>query len=506
MVTALSSTAKARTIPHWIGGKPTAGSQARLGDVYDPATGRVSARVPLAAADDVAGAIAAAVAAFPSWAATPPLKRARVLFRFKELIESHMDELARLITSEHGKVHEDARGSLQRGLEVVEFACGIPHLLKGEYSAQVGSGVDSFSTRQPLGVCAGITPFNFPAMVPMWMFPVAIACGNAFVLKPSEKVPSCSVRLAELFKEAGLPDGVFNVIHGDKPAVDALLDDRRVAAISFVGSTPVAEYIYRGAAAAGKRVQALGGAKNHLVVMPDADMDQVADALLGSAFGSAGERCMAISVAITVSEAADQLLKRLEPRIRSLKVGPGSDIASEMGPLVTADHRQRVLEYIESGVTEGATLVVDGRDTMADFHQGFFLGPSLFDHADAGMRIYAEEIFGPVLTMVRVADFDSAVKLVSEHEFGNGAAIFTRDGDAAREFAHNAEAGMIGINVPIPVPMAFHSFGGWKRSLFGDTAVHGAEGVRFYTRLKTVTSRWPTGIRRGADFHMPTMK
>lgn len=506
MVSALSSAETARTIPHWIGGKPTTGGQERLGDVYDPATGQVTARVPLAAADDVDAGVAAAVSAFPSWAATPPLKRARVLFRFKELIESNMDELAGLITSEHGKVLEDARGSLQRGLEVVEFACGIPHLLKGEYSAQVGSGVDSYSNRHPLGVCAGITPFNFPAMVPMWMFPVAIACGNTFVLKPSEKVPSCSVRLAELFKEAGLPDGVFNVVHGDKPAVDALLNDRRIAAISFVGSTPVAEYIYREASAAGKRVQALGGAKNHLVVMPDADMNQAADALLGSAFGSAGERCMAISVAVAVGEAADQLLGRLEPRIRALKVGPGTETESEMGPLVTGDHRQRVLEYIEAGVAEGATLVIDGREAMANFSDGFFLGPSLFDNADAGMRIYAEEIFGPVLTMVRVADFDTAVKLVSEHEFGNGAAIFTRDGDTAREFAHNAEAGMIGINVPIPVPMAFHSFGGWKRSLFGDTAVHGVEGVRFYTRLKTVTSRWPTGVRQGADFHMPTMK
>ncbi len=506
MATAEKEIATRRTIPHWINGTQTAGKQQRMADVFDPATGRVNARVPLATSGEVAAAIENARTAAPGWAATPPVKRARVLFRFKDLIDRHVDELAGIITCEHGKVIDDARGSLQRGLEVVEFACGIPHLLKGEYSGQVGSGVDSFSTRQPVGVCAGITPFNFPAMVPMWMFPVAIACGNTFVLKPSEKDPSCSVRMAELLSEAGLPDGVLNVVHGDKVAVDALLSSAHIAAVSFVGSTPVAEYVYREAAASGKRVQALGGAKNHLVVLPDADMDQAADALIGSAYGSAGERCMAISVAVAVGDAGDELVRRLEPRVRALTVGAGTDPDSEMGPLVTAEHRDRVLDYINSGIQEGANLLVDGRDRMGDFKAGFFLGPSLFDHADRDMRIYREEIFGPVLTIVRVADFDAALRLVSEHEFGNGAAVFTRDGDAAREFAYRAEAGMIGVNVPIPVPMAFHSFGGWKRSLFGDVAVHGMEGVRFYTRLKTVTSRWPTGIRQGAEFDMPTIE
>ena len=494
-------------IAHWIGGKETAGVSGRHGDVYNPALGRVSARVPYASSAEVAQAVAVAQAAFPGWAATPPLRRARVMFKFKELIERNMDALARLISSEHGKVVSDARGEVTRGLEVVEFACGIPHLLKGEYSEQVGTGVDSFSVRQPLGVCAGITPFNFPVMVPMWMFPVALACGNSFVLKPSERDPSASVFLAKLLEEAGLPAGVFNVVHGDKEAVDALLHDPRIAAISFVGSTPIAEYIYRTGTASGKRVQALGGAKNHLVVMPDADLDQAVDALTGAAYGSAGERCMAISVAVAVGSVADALVERLAQRARSLKINEGSDDAAEMGPLVTRAHLDKVTGYVAKGVQEGAQLVVDGRNVrVPGFEEGFFLGGCLFDRVEPAMSIYKEEIFGPVLSVVRVPDFDSAVDLINAHEYGNGVSLFTRDGDAAREFSMRVQIGMVGINVPIPVPMAFHSFGGWKRSLFGDHYVHGPEGVRFYTHLKTVTTRWPTGIRKGAEFVMPTMK
>jgi malonate-semialdehyde dehydrogenase (acetylating)/methylmalonate-semialdehyde dehydrogenase len=418
-----------------------------------------------------------------------------------------MDQLAALITSEHGKVVSDARGEVTRGLEVVEFACGIPHLLKGEFSEQVGTGVDSYSVRQPLGVCAGITPFNFPAMVPMWMFPVAIACGNTFVLKPSERDPSTSIRLARLLQEAGLPDGVFNVLHGDKVAVDALLADPRIAAVSFVGSTPIAEYIYRTATASGKRVQALGGAKNHLVVMPDADLDQAVDALTGAAYGSAGERCMAISVAVAVGAVADALVDRLAQRVKALKINAGTDESAEMGPLVTRQHLDKVAGYVAAGLAEGAKLVVDGRGVKVAGHEsGFFLGGCLFDQVRPDMTIYQEEIFGPVLSVVRVPDFDTAVDLVNRHEYGNGVSIFTRDGDAAREFSTRVQIGMVGINVPIPVPMAFHSFGGWKRSLFGDHYVHGPEGVRFYTHLKTITSRWPTGIRKGAEFVMPTMK
>jgi malonate-semialdehyde dehydrogenase (acetylating)/methylmalonate-semialdehyde dehydrogenase len=495
------------TLYHWIGGERVAGDGRNYGDVFDPAVGEVTARVPLGDAALVDRAVAAARAAFTGWAATPPLLRARVLFKFKALMESRLDDLARLVTREHGKVVDDAKGSIQRGLEVVEFACGIPQLLKGEFTEQVARGVDSYSLRQPLGVVAGITPFNFPAMVPMWMFPVAIACGNAFILKPSEKDPSASLMIADLFAQAGLPKGVFNVVHGAKEAVDAILHHPGIAAVSFVGSTPVAEYIYRTAAANQKRVQALGGAKNHLVVMPDADMDQAADALIGAAYGSAGERCMAVSVAVTVGNAAKPLLERLVPKARALRVGPGTDPAAQMGPLVTREHHAKVKGYVDLGVKEGAELVVDGRDIrLQGYENGYFLGPCLFDHVKPEMRIYKEEIFGPVLSVVRTKSFDEAATLVDKHAFGNGVAIFTRDGDAARDFASRTQTGMVGVNVPIPVPMAFHSFGGWKRSLFGDMSMHGPEGVRFYTRLKTVTARWPTGIRAGAEFVMPTTR
>ncbi len=479
----------------------------RWNEVFEPATGAVAARVPLASRAVTEQAIAAAAAAFPQWAGTPPLRRARIMFKFKELVERHADEIAALISREHGKVFSDAKGELIRGLEVVEFVCGIPQLLKGEFTEQIGSGIDSWSMRQPLGVCAGITPFNFPAMVPMWMFPVAISCGNTFVLKPSERDPSTSLRLAELLHEAGLPAGVFNVVNGDKEAVDTLLTDTRVAAVSFVGSTPIAEYIYATGAAHGKRVQALGGAKNHMVVLPDADLEQTVDNLVGAAYGSAGERCMAISVAVAVGGIAEPLVERLASRARTLKIGAGgpNQADTEMGPLVTRAHLDKVRAYVALGVAEGAQLVVDGREfTLAGHEQGFFLGGCLFDRVTPAMRIYREEIFGPVLCVVRVPDLDAAIALINGHEYGNGTAIFTRSGNAAREFARRIEVGMVGINVPIPVPMAFHSFGGWKRSLFGDHSVHGPEGVRFYTRLKTVTARWPTDIVDGNSFIMPT--
>ncbi len=495
------------TLGHFIDGQVVAGRSGRSGDVYDPARGEVQRRVAFAGADETRQAIRAALAAFPGWARTPPLKRARVLFRAKERIEKELDGLAAIVTSEHGKVLSDARGSVQRGLEVVEFACGIPHLLKGDFTENVGSDIDSHSLRQPLGVCAGITPFNFPAMVPLWMFPVAIACGNTFVLKPSEKDPSTSMRLAELFAEAGLPAGVLNVVNGDREAVDTILTDPGVRAVSFVGSTPVAEHVYRTASTHGKRVQALGGAKNHLVVMPDADLDQAVDALMGAAYGSAGERCMAVSVGVAVGGVGDELSRRLAARVRELKIGPGTDAAVEMGPLVTREHLARVKGYVDVGVKEGAELVVDGRGRRVEgCEQGFFLGGCLFDRVTPGMRIYREEIFGPVLALVRVPDFDAALRVVNEHEYGNGTAIFTRDGDVARAFASQVAAGMVGINVPIPVPMAFHCFGGWKRSLFGVQHMHGPDGVRFYTQLKTVTSRWPTSLQRGAEFTMPTTK
>jgi malonate-semialdehyde dehydrogenase (acetylating)/methylmalonate-semialdehyde dehydrogenase len=497
-----------KMLHHYINGQKVEGTSGRFGDVFNPATGEVASRVPLASRSETAKAIEVAAAAFPDWRDTPALRRARILFRFKELLDTNLDELAKLVSAEHGKVLSDARGSVIRGIEVVEFATGAPNFLKGDFSENVGRGVDSHSIRQPLGVCAGITPFNFPAMVPMWMFPMALACGNTFILKTSEKVPSTALRLAELLSEAGLPDGVFNVVNGDKEAVDTLLTHAGVAGVSFVGSTPVAEYIYQTATRHGKRCQALGGAKNHMVVMPDADMDQVADALMGAAYGSAGERCMAISVAVAVADdTADAIIERLAPRVAALKVGPGSDPDAEMGPLISGDHLQKVRGYVDLGIEEGAELVVDGRNLGVDGHEdGFYLGGCLFDKVTSNMRIYQEEIFGPVLCIVRVADFDTALQLVNDHEYGNGTAIFTRDGDTARTYSSRVQVGMVGINVPIPVPMAFHSFGGWKRSLFGDVHMHGMEGVHFYTRLKTTTSRWPTGIRTGADFHMPTMK
>lgn len=500
----------ARAVPavgHFIGGRLCAGTSGRSGTVFNPATGQVTANVSFASQQETHAAIQAARAALSAWSETPALQRARVLFRFKGLLDAHIDELAGLITSEHGKVLADAHGEVARGIEVVEFACGIPHLLKGEFSDNAGRGVDCWSLRQPVGVCAGITPFNFPAMVPLWMFPVAIACGNTFVLKPSEKDPSCGLRLAELLAEAGLPGGVLNVVNGDREAVDALLTDPDVGAISFVGSTPVARHVYETAARAGKRVQALGGAKNHMVVMPDADAKLAAQALMGAAYGSAGERCMAISVAVAVGDAGDRLIAELRPLIASLKVGPGTTAGVEMGPLVTRDHLQRVRDYVDIGVKEGATPVVDGRTLQVPGHSdGFYLGATLFDRVEPQMRIYREEIFGPVLIVVRVPDLPAALALVNAHEFGNGTAIFTRDGDAARAFCHEVQVGMVGVNVPIPVPMAFHSFGGWKRSLFGDLHVHGPEGVRFYTRLKTVTSRWSAAPRSGSDYVMPTMK
>ena len=495
------------TLYHFINGRRSKGDSGAFADVFNPATGEVSARLPLADARDVEAAITAAEAAFPAWAATPPLRRARVMFRLKELIERHTDDLVRVVSAEHGKVMEDARGSVTRGLEVVEFACGIPHLLKGEFSENVGTAIDSWSLRQPVGVCAGITPFNFPVMVPLWMVPVALACGNTFILKPSEKVPSAALLIAELAKEAGLPDGVLNVVNGAKEAVDTLLTDPRVSAVSFVGSEPVARYIYSTGTAHGKRVQALAGAKNHMVVMPDADLDLATDGLMGAAYGSAGERCMAISVAVAVGAAGDALIDRLTPRVRALKVGPGSDPASEMGPLVTRAHRDKVSSYVDLGVREGAELVVDGRELkLQGYENGFWLGGCLFDRVTPEMQIYKDEIFGPVLSVVRAPDFDTAIRLTNEHPYGNGAAIFTRDGDAAREFTSRVQAGMVGVNVPIPVPMAFHSFGGWKSSLYGDLHMHGPDGVRFFTKLKTVTSRWPTGIRAGAEYTMPVAR
>ena len=492
-----------KELSHFIDGRRIAGKSGRFADVYNPATGEVTARAPLADAAEVQVAVAAAARAFPAWAAVPPARRAQVLFRLRELIRQHTDDLAALLSAEHGKTLADAKGELARGLEVVEYACGIPQLLKGEYSDQVATAVDAFSFRQPLGVCAGITPFNFPAMVPMWMFPMAIACGNTFVLKPSERDPSVTLRIVELAKEAGLPDGVLNLVNGDKVAVDALLADPIVQGVSFVGSTPVGRYIYTTGCAQGKRVQALCGAKNHMVIMPDADMDQVVDAAMGAAYGSAGERCMAISVAVPVGRAtADEFIRRMVPRVQALKVAPATDPQAEMGPVVTRASLDRILGLIESGLKEGATLAVDGRGLkLQGYENGFFLGGCLFDHVKTSMKIYREEIFGPVLSVVRAETYEDALGLVHGNEYGNGVAIFTRDGDAARDFTGRINVGMVGINVPIPVPVAYHSFGGWKASLFGDHHIHGPEGVRFYTRLKTVTARWPSGIRTGAQFH-----
>ena len=495
-------------LPLWIGGRAVAPTTTRYGEVTNPATGEVIRHVPFANAADVDAAVQAAEGALPGWRAAPALRRARILMRFRDLLERHKKDLAKVVTQEHGKTLADAEGSITRGLEVVEFATGIPHLLKGEYSEAVGTDVDSYSLRQPVGVCVGITPFNFPAMVPLWMFPMAIVCGNAFVLKPSERDPSASLILAQLLKEAGLPDGVFNVVNGDKEAVDALLAHPDVQAISFVGSTPIARYIYTTGTAHGKRVQALGGAKNHAVVMPDADPELAADALVGAAYGSAGERCMAISVAVFVGDKiADDVLGRVQKKIAAMKVGASDDKNAEMGPLVTAAHRDKVKGYIDSGAAEGASLVVDGRDLEVPGHEeGYFVGPTLFDRVTPQMKIYKDEIFGPVLSSVRAKSYDEALGLVNAHEFGNGAAIFTRDGNAARDFVQRVQIGMVGVNVPIPVPVAFHSFGGWKSSLFGDHHIYGPESVRFYTRQKAVTQRWPASVRGGAEFHMPTTK
>ncbi|ASY78814.1 CoA-acylating methylmalonate-semialdehyde dehydrogenase [Pectobacterium polaris] len=501
------------TVSNFIQGAIASSNSQRYAAVYNPATGEQIRQVVMSDKAEVEQAIASAAAAFPAWSKHSPLRRARVLFRFKALLEERMDTLARLISQEHGKVYSDAVGEVTRGLEVVEFACGIPHLQKGEHSANVGTGVDSHSLMQPLGVCVGITPFNFPAMVPMWMFPIALATGNTFVLKPSEKDPSLSLLLAQLLKEAGLPDGVFNVVQGDKEAVDILLTDPRVQAVSFVGSTPVAEYIYQTASAHGKRCQALGGAKNHCILMPDADMDMAASAIMGAAFGAAGERCMALSVVVAVGDdTAEALHQRLSAQINAMRVGPGlvDGQENEMGPVISAPHRAKIADYIQSGVDQGATLRIDGRTLSVQGHpQGYFIGPTLFDNVTPEMKIYQEEIFGPVLSVVRVPDYQTAVTLINNHEYGNGTAIFTRDGETARQFCEEVQAGMVGVNVPIPVPMAFHSFGGWKRSIFGPLNVHGSDGVRFYTRMKTVTSRWPASVRlehHTSSFVMPTLE
>ncbi|MFJ5358473.1 CoA-acylating methylmalonate-semialdehyde dehydrogenase [Pectobacterium sp. CHL-2024] len=501
------------TVSNFIQGAIASSNSQRYAAVYNPATGEQIRQVVMSDKAEVEQAIASAAAAFPAWSKHSPLRRARVLFRFKALLEERMDTLARLISQEHGKVYSDAVGEVTRGLEVVEFACGIPHLQKGEHSANVGTGVDSHSLMQPLGVCVGITPFNFPAMVPMWMFPIALATGNTFVLKPSEKDPSLSLMLAQLLKEAGLPDGVFNVVQGDKEAVDVLLTDPRVQAVSFVGSTPVAEYIYQTASAHGKRCQALGGAKNHCILMPDADMDMAASAIMGAAFGAAGERCMALSVVVAVGDdTAEALHQRLSAQIKAMRVGPGlvDGQENEMGPVISAAHRAKIADYIQSGVDQGATLRIDGRTLSVQGHpQGYFIGPTLFDNVTPEMKIYQEEIFGPVLSVVRVPDYQTAVTLINNHEYGNGTAIFTRDGETARQFCEEVQAGMVGVNVPIPVPMAFHSFGGWKRSIFGPLNVHGNDGVRFYTRMKTVTSRWPASVRlehHTSSFVMPTLE
>jgi len=499
----------AKDLMHFIGGAHVPGKSGRFLDVTNPNTGEVTARTPLASAAELRAAVDVAAKAFPGWAATNPQRRARVMFEFKRLLEANMDELAELLSAEHGKVIADSKGDVQRGLEVIEFACGIPHLMKGEFTEGAGPGIDMYSMRQPLGVCAGITPFNFPAMIPMWMFGVSIACGNTFIVKPSEKDPSVPIRLAELFMEAGAPAGVLNVVNGDKEAVDAILTDPTIQAVSFVGSSDIAQYVYATGTAHGKRVQAMGGAKNHAIIMPDADMDQVVNDLIGAGYGSAGERCMAISVAVPVGEeTADRLVEKLVPRVQALKVGISTAADSDYGPLVTKAHMDKVTSYIEMGVKEGAKLLVDGRGfKLQGYENGFFLGGSLFDHVTPDMQSYKDEIFGPVLQVVRAKSFEEAAELPTKHQYGNGVAIFTRDGDAARSFASKVQVGMVGINVPIPVPLAYHTFGGWKRSAFGDTNQHGPEGVKFWTHIKTVTSRWPTGgVKEGSSFVIPTMK
>ena len=497
-----------REIGHFIGGKTVKGTSGRSGDVFDPNTGEVQAKVALASKAEVEKAIANAEAAQPAWAATNPQRRARVMFKFLELIAKENDSLARLLSSEHGKTVPDAKGDIQRGVEVVEFACGIPHLLKGEFTEGAGPGIDLYSIRQPLGVVAGITPFNFPAMIPLWKCAPAIACGNAFILKPSERDPSVPMRIAELFLEAGLPEGILNVVNGDKEAVDTLLTDARVKAIGFVGSSDIAQYIYSTGAAHGKRVQCFGGAKNHMIVMPDADMDQAVDALIGAGYGSAGERCMAISVAVPVGQkTADLLMEKLIPRVENLKIGPSTDAQADYGPVVTKAALNRIKDYVDTGIKEGAKLVVDGRGfKMQGYEKGFFMGGCLFDEVKPDMKIYKEEIFGPVLSVVRAKDYEEAVALPSQHEYGNGVAIFTRDGDAARDFVNRVQVGMVGVNFAIPVPLSYHTFGGWKRSGFGDLNQHGPDSIRFYTKTKTVTSRWPSGTKGGAEFTIPTMK
>ncbi|KQZ01382.1 methylmalonate-semialdehyde dehydrogenase [Pseudolabrys sp. Root1462] len=497
-----------REIGHFIGGKTVKGSSGRTGDVFDPNTGEVQAKVALASRSEVEQAIANAEAAQPAWAATNPQRRARVMFKFLELIAKENESLAKLLSSEHGKTVPDAKGDIQRGVEVVEFACGIPHLLKGEFTEGAGPGIDLYSIRQPLGVVAGITPFNFPAMIPLWKCAPAIACGNAFILKPSERDPSVPMRIAELFLEAGLPEGILNVINGDKEAVDTILTDARVKAVGFVGSSDIAQYIYSTGAAHGKRVQCFGGAKNHMIVMPDADMDQAVDALIGAGYGSAGERCMAISVAVPVGQkTADLLMEKLIPRVEALKIGPSTDPQADYGPVVTKAALNRIRDYVDTGIKEGAKLVVDGRSfKMQGYEKGFFMGGCLFDEVKPDMKIYKEEIFGPVLSVVRAKDYEEAVALPSSHEYGNGVAIFTRDGDAARDFVNRVQVGMVGVNFAIPVPLAYHTFGGWKRSGFGDLNQHGPDSVRFYTKTKTVTSRWPSGTKGGAEFSIPTMK
>jgi malonate-semialdehyde dehydrogenase (acetylating)/methylmalonate-semialdehyde dehydrogenase len=495
------------TYGHFIGGKHVAGTSGRFADVFQPMDGTVRGKVALASTADLTAAVADAKAAQPAWAATNPQRRARILMKFLDLVAQNVNELADILAREHGKTVPDAKGDIQRGVEVVEMCVGAPHLLKGEYTDGAGPGIDIYSMRQPLGVVAGITPFNFPAMIPMWKLGPAIACGNAFILKPSERDPGVPMRLAELMIEAGLPPGILNVVNGDKESVDAIIDDPDIQAIGFVGSTPIGQYIYGRGCANGKRVQAFGGAKNHMVIMPDADMDQAVDALIGAGYGAAGERCMAISVAVPVGEAtANELVRRLIPRVESLKVGPSTDGSADFGPLVTRQHLDRVKGYVEHGVKEGAKLVVDGRGfTMQGYENGFYMGGCLFDHVTTDMKIYKEEIFGPVLSVVRAPDYNHALKITNDHEYGNGTAIFTRDGDAARDFASRVQVGMVGVNVPIPVPLAYHTFGGWKRSAFGDLNQHGPDAFRFYTKTKTVTARWPSGIKDGADFSIPTM-
>jgi malonate-semialdehyde dehydrogenase (acetylating)/methylmalonate-semialdehyde dehydrogenase len=493
-----------KKIKNYIHGKIVCNSKKEQ-SVFDPSKGEEIAKVVLSDENDFINVIESSKKSQAEWSKTTPLKRSRIISKYKTSIENNLRELAELVSKEHGKTLEDAKGSVTRGLEVVEFACGIPHLLKGEFSQNVGTNIDSWSVRQPLGICAGITPFNFPAMVPMWMYPISIACGNSFILKPSEKDPSCGIKLAELFSEAGLPDGVFNVINGDKDVVNMILEEKSISSVSFVGSTPVAKYIYEKSASYGKRVQALGGAKNHLVVMPDANLNQAVDGIMGAAYGSAGERCMAVSVAVAVGDIADKLVEQISNKAQTLKVAPWTDSASDMGPVISREHKEKILNYIDIGEKEGAKLVLDGRNIkIQGYENGYFVGPTLFDNVNQNMKIYKDEIFGPVLSVLRADTYEEALKLVNDHEFGNGTSIYTSDGEISRHFTTNCQIGMVGVNVPIPVPMAFHSFGGWKNSLFGDHAMHGNEGVRFYTKLKTVTSRWPKSIKEGPEFIMPT--